>query len=145
MNPTFNPILQEPVEGEFEGGIKPIIPKEGEIRLVANKNRECQYYYLGIEQCRNKMLRIAGDPSHKFHEYGFLPCKRLVDAHYRCLTDEKYGYSLEDAPEEGKQGTQDFIECAFKRLAPMSFCRRYFDEVLRGIYRSPGNKLIDYY
>jgi hypothetical protein len=29
----------------------------------------------------------------------FLPCKRLVDAHYRCMTEEKYGYSIEDAPD----------------------------------------------
>ena len=32
----------------------------------------------------------------------FLPCKRLVDAHYRCMTSEKYGYSLEESPEYTK-------------------------------------------
>jgi len=32
------------------------------------------------------------------HQYGFLPCKRLVDAHYRCITEDKYGYTIEDAP-----------------------------------------------
>jgi hypothetical protein len=120
-----------------------IIPKEGEIRVVANKNRECQYYFQGLDQCRHKMMRIAGEPNHKFHEAGFLPCKRLVDAHYRCLTDEKYGYTLEEAPEEAREGAHTFMNCAFKQLAPMNFCRRYFDEVLRVLYRSPDTKISD--
>ena len=38
----------------------------------------------------------------KDNSVSFLPCKRLVDAHYRCMTNEKYGYSLEDAPEYTK-------------------------------------------
>ena len=32
----------------------------------------------------------------------FLPCKRVVDAHYRCMTDEKYGYTMEEVPEFAK-------------------------------------------
>jgi hypothetical protein len=28
------------------------------------------------------------DENHPNHKLGFLPCKRLVDAHYRCLTDD---------------------------------------------------------
>ena len=143
MSFAYKPTLERPVEGEFELTTEPIIPKETEVRVVANRNSECKYYYLGIEQCRTKMLKVAGEPDHKLHGYGFLPCKRLVDAHYRCLTEDKYGYSLEDVPEEGREGAQDFIECAFKKLAPMEFCRGYFDQALRGLIRSPNSKLSD--
>ena len=140
---AYKPLLEKPVEGEFELTTEPIIPKEAEVRVVANRNDECRYYYLGIDQCRNKMLRVSGDAGHKFHEYGFLPCKRIVDAHYRCLTEDRYGHALEEIPDEGKEGAQDFINCAFKRLAPMEFCRRYFDEALRGLIRAPNSKLSD--
>ena len=143
MSYPYSKVLEKPVEGEFDDITETIIPREAEVRVVANRNRECKYYYTGIEQCREKMLRLAGDPAHKFHEYGFLPCKRLVDAHYRCLTEEKYGYSLEDVPEEGRKGAEDFIQCAFKEINPLSLCRKFFDETLRGIFRSPGNKLSD--
>jgi hypothetical protein len=143
MKPAFANILSNPIEGEFEDTNKTIVPKEGEVRIVANKNKECQYYYEGLDQCRQKIARIGGDPSNKYHDYGFLPCKRLVDAHYRCLTDEKHGYTLEEAPEEAKVHANNFMDCAFKKLVPMVYCRRYFDEVLRTIYRSPNNQLQD--
>jgi hypothetical protein len=44
------------------------------------------------------MLELAGNPKSDHHKLGFLPCKRLVDAHYRCMTDNKYGRNLEDSP-----------------------------------------------
>ncbi len=139
----YSPVLEKPVEAEFGGVTDIIIPKETEVRVVANRNSECQYYFSGIGHCRDKMLNLAGDEKSEFHKFGFLPCKRLVDAHYRCLTEEKYGYSLEDAPEESKVKANDFINCAFKDLAPMSQCRRYFDEVLRTVIRLPDTKLSD--
>lgn len=144
MNPVFKPTLVQEVEGEFEGETKSVIPKEGEIRIIANRNAECHYYYIGLDQCRHKLLKTAGDPSHRFHEFGFLPCKRLVDAHYRCMTAEQYGNSLEDVPDSGKEAANQFIDCAYKKLAPMSFCRRYFDDIVRQLYRS-DNKMPDHY
>lgn len=47
------------------------------------------------------MAKIAGDSSSEFHTLGFLPCKRLVDSHYRCMTDEKFGSVIEEVPEIG--------------------------------------------
>jgi len=38
-----------------------------------------------------------------------LPCKRLVDAHYRCLTEEKYGYNIEEVPEYAKESADKFF------------------------------------
>ena len=142
--PSRSTLLKPKKDAEFDDEYETIIPTEGEVRVVGNKNRECQYYYIGIEQCRKKMLFLAGDPSKKNHELGFLPCKRIVDAHYRCLTDEKYGYTLEDAPDVTKIASHEFFQCTFKNLEPMAHCRRYIDEVLRQIYRQPGSKLTDY-
>jgi len=136
-------ILEKPIESDFDDTTKSIVPSETEVRVVANRNLECKYYMSGIDNCREKMLNLAGDEKHEFHKYGFLPCKRLVDAHYRCLTEEKYGYSLEDVPEGGKEWADEFMDCAFKKLAPMNYCRRYFDEALRTIIRLPDTKLSD--
>lgn len=47
------------------------------------------------------MVQLAGDSSSQFHSLGFLPCKRLVDAHYRCMTDDKFGSTIEEVPEIG--------------------------------------------
>jgi len=143
VNYKHRTILQKPVDGEFEDTTETVIPKEAEVRVVANRNAECRYYLLGIEQCRDKMLKIAGDEKHQFHQYGFLPCKRLVDAHYRCLTEDKYGYSLEDVPEVGKEDAEEFMKCTFQQLAPVGYCRRYFDESLRKIFRMPDTQLSD--
>ena len=73
------------------------------------------------------MLEIAGSPAHEHHSLGFLPCKRLVDAHYRCMTDEKYGYTIEDVPEVSKNSVDNFFECAFKKIEPLIKCRTDFD------------------
>jgi len=87
-------------ETEFDDEFTSFVPREGEVRIVANRNAQCSYYLRGIQFCRRKVLRLSGAPNSEHHDLGFLPCKRLVDAHYRCLTEEKYGYTLEDAPEE---------------------------------------------
>ena len=34
---------------EFELEFKGYIPKEGEVRLIANKNTACAYYFSGID------------------------------------------------------------------------------------------------
>ena len=83
------------IDGEFEGEFDTYVPKEGEVRILANRNQECEYYYAGIEDCRKNQLKMAFKDK---NQSTFLPCKRIVDAHYRCMTSEKYGYTLEDAP-----------------------------------------------
>jgi hypothetical protein len=52
--PFLNLIPKE--KSEFSNEFKTFTPSEGEIRLIANRNRECQYYYTGIQQCRKKMI-----------------------------------------------------------------------------------------
>jgi len=142
----YQPPLKKAVEdAEFEGTYKTIVPKEGEIRLVANRNKECGYFYVGIEKCRKDALVGAGDENSEKFGRGFLPCKRLVDAHYRCLTESLYGDTLEAAPEEVGTARNDFFQCAFKQLKPMADCRKYFDEVLRTLYRMPSSKLAGSY
>ena len=90
--------LRPKEEDEFEQTYTGFVPNEGEVRFIANRNAQCNYYFQGIDNCRKNMLKFAGDPQSDYHKLGFLPCKRLVDAHYRCMTDQKYGYTLEDAP-----------------------------------------------
>ena len=141
----FPPISVEEVETDFERTLKTIIPKEGEVRVLANRNQECRYYYVGVERCRDQLLEEAGDKDHPNHSMGFLPCKKFVDAHYKCMTEGKYGDSLEDVPEIGKKPAAQFFNCAYRKLGPMPFCRRYFDEVVRNLYRSKDNKLNDNY
>ena len=101
---------------EFDDEFETIIPTEGEIRTIANRNRECNYYYIGIGQCRRQMLRLAGKQESPNHQHGFLPCKRLVDAHYRCMTEDKYGYTMEDGPEVSKKLSDEFLDCTFKEI-----------------------------
>ncbi len=60
------------------------------------------------------MLKLSGDPTNPNHQLGFLPCKRIVDAHYRCMTDEKYGYSIDNAPELASESANKFFDCTFK-------------------------------
>lgn len=145
LTPKYHPYFVKAVEdAEFGDTYTAILPKEGEIRLVANRNRECGYYYTGIDHCRTKILKDAAEKGEEGAKHGFLPCKQLVDAHYRCLTDDLYGQGIENAPSVAEAGRTDFMNCAFKHLEPMPFCRRYFDEVLRSIYRMPKTKLTDY-
>jgi hypothetical protein len=35
-------------KGEFEEEFTTFVPKESEIRIVTNKNRECAYYWVGM-------------------------------------------------------------------------------------------------
>lgn len=130
---------------EFDGEFDNVLPTESEIRLIANRNRECNYYYIGIGQCRKQMLRLAGNPENSNHQYGFLPCKRLVDAHYRCMTEDKHGYNLEEVPEVSKKFSDAFLDCTFQKLYPMPMCQRFIDGAVRNIYREGKSELNDNY
>ena len=41
-------------ESEFEDEYDRYQIKEGEVRIIANRNIECDYYFKGIEHCRNE-------------------------------------------------------------------------------------------
>ena len=32
------------------------VPKEGEVRLIGNRNRQCAYYMVGVDVCHTQML-----------------------------------------------------------------------------------------
>lgn len=130
---------------EFGDEYENILPTEGEIRLLGNRNHECNYYYIGIGQCRREMLRLAGKVNNPNHENGFLPCKRIVDAHYRCMTEDKYGYTLEESPEVSKKLSDTFLDCAFQKLNPMLICQKFIDGAVRNIYREGKSDLNDNY
>lgn len=44
--------LKPKKNAEFEQEFTGYIPKEGEVRLIANRNTACAYYFQGIDQCR---------------------------------------------------------------------------------------------
>eukprot|EP01016_Furgasonia_blochmanni_P019655 TRINITY_DN2196_c0_g1_i10.p1 TRINITY_DN2196_c0_g1~~TRINITY_DN2196_c0_g1_i10.p1 ORF type:complete len:174 (-),score=39.68 TRINITY_DN2196_c0_g1_i10:195-716(-) len=146
LEPNFKEMMLKPrANAEFEDTYDDILPTEGEVRVVASRNTSCKYYWVGIDVCRKKMALLASDPSNENHSKGFLPCKRLVDAHYRCMTDEQYGYTIEDVPKSAKPFADQFFTCAFKDLKNMQLCRRYFDGIVRTLYREPNTKINDNY
>lgn len=61
------------------------------------------------------------------------------------MTEDNYGKTFEEVPEEAKEHADKFMQCAFKDVQHMQLCRKYFDAILRNIYRKPGHSLIDYY
>ena len=42
---------------EFGTDYEPIIPKEGEVRLLGNRNNQCNYYSIGVELCQQEVLK----------------------------------------------------------------------------------------
>ncbi|KRX09215.1 hypothetical protein PPERSA_05884 [Pseudocohnilembus persalinus] len=130
--------LKPKENAEFEQEFTSFVPKEGEVRAVANKNTACAYYLRGIEQCRRRVLELAGNPNSENHDLGFLPCKKIVDAHYRCMTDEQFGHTIEEAPEYTQPFVNKFFDCTFKEMRPFIKCRPHFDNIVRNIYRQEG-------
>lgn len=43
---------------EFEDEYDTYVPKEGELRILANRNASCQYYFKGMAHCRDKVYNI---------------------------------------------------------------------------------------
>ncbi len=68
INNTFPFLNLVPkAESEFSQEFTTFTPSEGEVRLIANRNRECQYYYMGIQQCRKKMIKESASPADENH------------------------------------------------------------------------------
>lgn len=59
------------------------------------------------------MVKLAGNSSSEFHSLGFLPCKKFVDSHFRCMTDNKFGNKIEDVPNRSFEKAQKFFDCTF--------------------------------
>ena len=139
-HPEYSPLHWKPRnKSKHEFGIEyePIIPLEGEVRLLGNRHRQCRYYSLGLELCKQRVIQTNSDT--------FLPCKGVIDAMYRCYTEEKYGESLDKAPEVAFPYAKKFFDCYFFKHSSLNHCMAHFEDSVRSIYRSPDNKLIDYY
>lgn len=74
----------------------------------------------------------------------YTPCKPVIDAMYRCYTEDKYGEEFHKTTEEAKPYAVNFFDCYFKTNGTMNECMEHFENSIRAIYRSPDNKLIDY-
>lgn len=74
------------------------------------------------------MSKIAlSDDSSEFQSVGFLPCKNIVDQHYRCITSEKFGRTIDDVPVIALESAENFFECTFHQMKPISACRQHLD------------------
>lgn len=64
---------------------------------------------------------------------------------YRCYTEEKYGEEYHKTTAEAKPYALKFMDCYFFKNSNLTDCMMHFEDSIRAIYRSPDNKLIDYY
>ena len=62
---------------------------------------------------------------------------------WRCYTEEKYGLSIREAPEEAKPYEAKFYNCLFREGSGMDLCHSHFNDMVRTIYRSGESQLND--
>jgi hypothetical protein len=131
-------------KNEFGIEYEKIIPFEGEVRLLGNRHRDCRYFSLGklllntgLELCKQRVVDT--------NTATYLPCKNAIDAMYRCYTEEKYGNEYHKTLDGAKPYANKFFDCYFHRANSLTKCMIHFEDSIRAIYRSPDNKLIDYY
>lgn len=88
-------IHRKPKNAEFESDIEIVAPSFQEVDFFASQNTKCHYYYLGLAKCRDSLIKGVGQsPYDEKHKYGFLPCKKIEDGVWRCLTNKKNGRIL---------------------------------------------------
>jgi hypothetical protein len=87
--------------------------------------------------CKQKILQS------NHHDY--TPCKAVLDAMYRCYTENKYGDEYHKTTEEAKPYANRFFDCYFFKTTSLTECMVHFEDSVRAIYRSEDNKLTDYY
>ena len=124
---------QHDVGLEIEG----IIPSAGEIRLLGNRHRQCAYYRVGVDVCHTQMQKDKAD--------NFLACKEPLDGMWSCYTEGKYGKSIRDAPADAKQYEKKLYNCLFREATGLDVCISHFSDMVRTVYRTPENELIDWY
>ena len=135
-----NPLHYKKKKGaknEFGLEYESIIPSEGEIRLLGNRAKQCEYYRYGVEFCHLEMVNNKSET--------FLPCKEPIDAMYRWYTEDKYGSSIRDAPKFAKPYEKEFYNCLFRPASGTDLCMSHFHDVVRSIYRSEDTQLCDWY
>ena len=122
---------------EFGPKMMKILPKEGEIRLLGNRHKDCLYFSVGLDLCRKKVLSSE--------RKSFLACKPIVDSMYRCYTNNAEGEEFHNIREDAKPYMNNFLNCIFKSDSNFDNCMSHFEDSIRSIYRSDKHGLIDYY
>jgi len=134
----YDPLeFKEVPNAEFGKVYEGIIPSEAEVRYLGNRNRRCFYYLYGLETCKYEVLRKNGKT--------FLPCKDVIDALWRCYTDNEYGDTMEEAPEYVKSMQKKFYDCYFHKSLGTPVCLKYFTNMVRLIHRRPDSKLTKWF
>jgi hypothetical protein len=134
---SVNYKLRDSSRHEFGLEYMKVVPSEGEVMLLGNKHRDCRYYSIGVEMCKQRIIQT--------NYSDFTPCKAAIDAMYRCYTEDKYGEEYHKTTEVAKPYAKKFFDCYFVRPNSFTACMVHFEDSIRAIYRSPDNKLIDYY
>lgn len=122
--------------GEFGIELVKKLPSEDEVRYIANKHKECLYYSMGFDVCKRKMDSI--------NSKNFLACKDVLDAMYRCYTNNKEGTEYHKIRDEAKPYMKEFVQCAFSKNSVTENCFAHFEDSLRVLYRNPKIQFEDY-
>ena len=122
---------------EFGDQYMKVVPKEGEIRMLANRHKDCIYHSVGLELCRTKVLSTD--------RKSFLSCKPILDSMFRCYTNDSEASEYHNIRESGKKYMKDFTNCVFKTDSYFDSCMVHFEDSIRAIYRDEKHNLIDYY
>lgn len=75
----------------------------------------------------------------------FLVCKGVLDAMYRCYTEDKYGDEIHNTVVEAKPYIAQFLNCYFHRNTSLTECMVHFEDSIRSIYRMADTKLTDFH
>lgn len=122
---------------EFGTEYMKIAPKEGEIRLLANRHKDCMYYAIGLDLCRSRVLSD--------NRKSFLACKPVLDSMFRCYTNDSEALEYHKIRNAGKKYMLKFSDCLFKTDSYFENCMEHFEDSIRAIYRDQNHNLIDYY
>ncbi len=139
-NLVYDPLkyrVRTDIEPEFGIAYEGIMPTEAEVRFIGNRKERCFYYMYGLEICKYEVLAKRNTT--------FLPCKDVMDALWRCTTDNQYGKTMEEAPDYVKPMQKQFYDCFFHKSYGMEVCWTYFANMIRLIYRRPDSKLSKWY
>lgn len=112
------------------------VPSESEVRLLGNRHRECFYYSAGLEFCKKKVVSSM--------RTDYLACKNVIDAMYRCYTNDSAEQEYHKIDEVGKPYMKEFFNCLFTKNNSVENCFGHFENSIRAVYRAGKYKLIDY-
>ena len=111
-------------------------PSEQEVQFIANRHITCEYYSLGLLQCKMRVLQAGLD--------NFLICKDTLDAMYRCYTDNKLEETYDDVGKANMYADK-FKDCLFRKHSTLTNCMEHFEDSIRVKFREEGSTLENLY